>query len=157
MRESITNKITWQKVTCTEMKLLQPALATRQSQKNEQEEIKTRRFFQLPGCLSNFGLKIFQSEYWTSCNIDSTKCSGRNEAKVLRSFSQGARKTGVVVPAWAKLMYFILSLGGKQSNRWGGGRRRLSKKRHYLFSSVAWSRKKSNSCKRMQASKTLTL
>lgn len=140
------------------MKLLQPALATRQSQKNEEEEeIKTRRFFQLPGCLSKFGLKIFQSEYWTSCNIDSTKCSGRNEGEVLRSFSQGARKTGVVVPAWAKLMYFILSLGGKQSNRWGGGRRRLSKKRHYLFSSVAWSRKKSNSCKRMQASKTLTL
>ena len=30
------------------MKLLQPALATRQSQKNEQEDIKTRRFFQLP-------------------------------------------------------------------------------------------------------------
>ena len=46
------------------MKLLQPALATRQSQKNEEEEeIKTRRFFQLPGCLSKFGLKIFQSEY----------------------------------------------------------------------------------------------
>ena len=45
------------------MKLLQPALATRQSQKNEEEEIKTRGFFQLPGCLSKFGLKIFQSEY----------------------------------------------------------------------------------------------
>ena len=41
------------------MKLLQPALATRQSQKNEQEEIKTRRFFNYQAAFQNLGSRYF--------------------------------------------------------------------------------------------------